>query len=456
MRSLLLAVTLLLVLAADGQKRFDSAAYVRFYEGRFENGDALNAHRQAPERPLSAEERILGLSRCWSEARYNFANFDLVPGLSWDSLYTAFLPRVAAAAGNHDYYRLLQAFYSHLRDGHTGISLPPSMTRALNGVLPVEIRLIEGHAIVVANTSERKEDARIRPGAEVLAVNDTALNEYVRTRISPYLSFSTPQDSIERIYRTQLLLGRAGSTVRLTFRDGAGAEWTQPLAYKLQERYWERFPLLTFRVLPGNVGYLQLNSFGDERIVRLFASIFPQVQATSALLIDLRNNGGGNGSNGFAIIGRLSASGFAEGGAFVRQYRPVGRSWGGIEQGHIETDLRQPHPNRVYDRPVAVLTGAATYSAAEDFVSAFRMLRRGTVIGEPTGGSSGQPLFFTLPGGGLGRVCAKRDFLADGTEFIGIGIRPDLLLRPTVKGVLAGRDEVLERALELLAKGQAN
>lgn len=56
-----------------------------------------------------------------------------------------------------------------------------------------------------------------------------------------------------------------------------------------------------------------------------------------------------------------------------------------------------------------VLTSARTYSAAEDFVVAFDAMKRGTIVGEPTGGSTGQPLLFVLPGGGTGRVCTKRD-----------------------------------------------
>jgi carboxyl-terminal processing protease len=73
-------------------------------------------------------------------------------------------------------------------------------------------------------------------------------------------------------------------------------------------------------------------------------------------------------------------------------------------------------------------------------------------VGEPTGGSTGQPLMFNLPGGGLARVCTKRDTYPDGREFVGVGIQPQVLVRPTVEDFRAGRDTVLEAALELLRK----
>ena len=107
-------------------------------------------------------------------------------------------------------------------------------------------------------------------------------------------------------------------------------------------------------------------------------------------------------------------------------------------------------------KPVVVLTSPATFSAAEDFAVAFDVMDRGLFIGEPTGGSTGQPLFFRLPGGGSARVTSKRDSYPSGKEFVGVGIQPDKLVEPTIKDVRAGRDTVLRFAsqeiLKLLAK----
>lgn len=57
---------------------------------------------------------------------------------------------------------------------------------------------------------------------------------------------------------------------------------------------------------------------------------------------------------------------------------------------------------------------------------------RGKVIGEPTGGSTGQPLFYSLPFGGMGAVCSKRDLMSYGSEFVGFGNEPDVVLRPSL------------------------
>jgi len=77
----------------------------------------------------------------------------------------------------------------------------------------------------------------------------------------------------------------------------------------------------------------------------------------------------------------------------------------------------------------------------------FDAMKRGEIVGEPTGGSTGQPLMITLPGGGSARVCTKHDRYPDGKEFVGVGIQPAVVVHPTVEDFRAGRDTVLDAAL---------
>ncbi|WP_201723575.1 MULTISPECIES: S41 family peptidase [Spirosoma] len=102
---------------------------------------------------------------------------------------------------------------------------------------------------------------------------------------------------------------------------------------------------------------------------------------------------------------------------------------------------------KLYIKPVVVLTSGQTFSAAEDFAVVFDAMKRGTIIGEPTGGSTGQPLSFALPGGVMARVCTKRDMYPDGTEWNAKGIQPQVLVKSTVADWKAGRDTVLEAAI---------
>ena len=57
---------------------------------------------------------------------------------------------------------------------------------------------------------------------------------------------------------------------------------------------------------------------------------------------------------------------------------------------------------------------------------------------------------FKLPCGGAARVCTKHDSFADGREFVGAGIKPDIPAHLTRADIIAGRDSVLETAIHSL------
>ncbi len=101
--------------------------------------------------------------------------------------------------------------------------------------------------------------------------------------------------------------------------------------------------------------------------------------------------------------------------------------------------------------PVVVLIGPETNSAAEDFVVPLHAAGRATIVGQKSRGSTGQPLQFSFLDGKIrGRVCTKRDTYPDGREFVGVGIIPDVEVNPSPADIIAGRDVILEKGIDVL------
>jgi carboxyl-terminal processing protease len=115
------------------------------------------------------------------------------------------------------------------------------------------------------------------------------------------------------------------------------------------------------------------------------------------------------------------------------------------------SDIEQPDPNP-YTGRVLILTDGWTGSAAEDFTVPFKNNGRATIIGEHTGGSTGQPYFTQFENGISVGIGSKRAYFPDGSQFEGIGIMPDIEVVPSATDLRAGRDPVLEHALELATK----
>ena len=95
-------------------------------------------------------------------------------------------------------------------------------------------------------------------------------------------------------------------------------------------------------------------------------------------------------------------------------------------------------------------------STSEDFPVPLDYSGRALLLGEPTAGTTGNPVNVLLPGGAILRVCSLWSTYPDGREFVGRGIQPQITVHPTVAGIRANRDEVLERAVEVLGNWSAH
>jgi carboxyl-terminal processing protease len=409
--------------------------------------------------PLTEDQRVAGLSRLWSEAKYNFVNFDLVPLLDWDAAYLQALPRVRAAATNEAYYRELQAFAALLRDGHTGVYAEKEAMDAWDARPGVDTLWIEGRVIVRDVFDPALLGTGLQPGWEIVAVEGQPVRDYAVANVDRYMSGSAPQDRAMRTFEYFLLSGRGDTPVRVTVRDLQGAEHQLALPRMAAESRYAVQPRkasFEWKLLPGNVALVTLRSFGNDSAADEYLKHFGEIAKADSIVFDLRDNSGGNSGVGYRILATIAGKPFLTSAWRTRDYRPTFRAWKRGDMSYRgEPGEIAPDATHRYDKPVLVLTSARTYSAAEDFVVAFDAMGRGRVVGETTGGSTGQPLAVALPGGAFVRICTKRDTYPDGREFVGVGIKPQVPARPTVADFRAGRDTVLEAATRLLRGGPA-
>jgi C-terminal processing protease CtpA/Prc len=203
------------------------------------------------------------------------------------------------------------------------------------------------------------------------------------------------------------------------------------------------------------VAYIGLSDFEDPAAVTDFEARFNQLREAKAWIIDLRWNGGGSSTIGYQILAHFIDAPVEGSKASSRLYNPTVAAQGGPQAWYEwGTDKIQPATGPLYQGPVYVLTSPRTCSAAEDFLIPLRMAKRITIVGEPTCGSTGQPLHFSIYGA-TARVCTKWDRFPDGTEFVGTGVVPNVKAAMTKRDVASGRDAVLETAIELASSGRA-
>lgn len=169
------------------------------------------------------------------------------------------------------------------------------------------------------------------------------------------------------------------------------------------------------------------------------------------MIIDVRYNMGGSSSIVRPMVACLIDKTTSSPVRKVRHFVGAHEAWG--NEPIWETTSNQIHPRdgKRYLGPLIVLTGGLTGSSSEDFAIELRTAGRATLVGQTTAGSAGNALTSTLPGGGTLRVATFTALIPGGEEYVGVGVAPDVEIWPKREDLAAGRDVVLERAMELLA-----
>lgn len=410
---------------------------------------------------LSDTEKIVGLSRCWSEAKYNFVYFDRLT-FDWDSLYQATLPVVLATKNDFEYFRELQRFVATLRDGHTRAGWNWDRQDLWDNwaTIPVVTRLIDGKMIVTEVLNDELKSRGITRGLEIVKIDGVDTREYVSANIKPFVFSSTEQWTNYLAYGREATRGKKSEEIWLTFKDGNGGVFEFAISRSMPEEDLPAAPLFDFSVLEGNIGMLKIQDFWRENFTGHFDSNYEKILATDGLIIDIRGNGGGSSNNSVYVLSHLTNENFKMSSWSSPDYIPAFASWDRPIKWYTgEPWIGQPVKNKpVYNKPVALLIDESTFSAAEDFCVGFRSMKRGLIIGTPSGGSTGNPIGFSLPGGWVA-FCTKKDTYPDGTEFVGVGILPDIEVRETVSSFLSAAETGVDnsyavlKAIEILQNG---
>ena len=205
---------------------------------------------------------------------------------------------------------------------------------------------------------------------------------------------------------TATVRGEAGTDVTLTVdRDGSQLDITITRAALI-------IPVVESEVV-GGVGYLKLNLFTDTSDRQLHTALLELLNSGIArLVLDLRDNPGG------ALDATVNiASEFLAGGVVVRTQAPEEETDYPVEIGGIATNS---------DLEIAVLVNRGSASASEVLSAALQESQRALIIGENTFGKNTVQQRFGLTNGGALKLTVARWVTADGVDFGGDGVTPDI------------------------------
>jgi C-terminal processing protease CtpA/Prc len=378
----------------------------------------------------SESVRLADVVIAWNVFQHFYPYFDVVE-VDWDAVLTRSLERALTDKTEEDLLRTLSWLVARLDDGHGGVY--HASQRKL-GRPPFTVERIEDRAVVLAS-----RDPAFKRGDVILALDGKASRDILREE-EDYLSGS-PQWKRCRS-AVQFGLGPVGSRSEAKVRRGRETLET-PFTRTADPPAAATPAHAPIDTLEDGILYVDL---GRAPWTAIEARI-KDLAAAEGVVFDLRGYPNGN----HQVLSHLLREPDRD-SAWMKVpliVLPDREGWTFREMGW---NLPVAEP-RIGGR-VVFLTDGRAISYAESFMSFVEHYKLGEIVGEPTAGANGNVNPFTLPGGYNVSWTGMKVVKHDGSQHHTIGIQPTVPCRRTVAGVAAGRDEQLEKALEIIrAKG---
>jgi C-terminal processing protease CtpA/Prc len=413
--------------------------------------------RAYPEmRNPTVEWRLLAAYRIWGTMEYFHAYRHLYDD-DWYAVLEHLIPRFESATDSMGYGWAVAEMVHHVHDSHAAVigSAPRS---AIGSARPaIRTRLLGDTLVITAVVVDSvARQSGLRAGDVIASVDGVSPRAYV-TRVTHTLSSSNAWTR-DRDLGSRLLLGPNGSQITLLVQGADGRRRTVTLTRMNAYVPFVNAPPRSGPVwcsLEPDIGYIDL----DRATPAQADSALDALARARVIVFDLRGYPDGTLWSMAPRLGdrpQFEVGWFGEPRPSQPRHRPEDALQGDASLAENETatlvqTLSGGAANsRAWRGHAVVMIDEGTQSQAEHTTLGIVSALPGTrVVGSPSAGANGDVSNFVLPGNITVYFSGHDVRWPDGRQLQRVGITPDVLVRPTVRGIRAGRDEVLEAAVAM-------
>lgn len=375
------------------------------------------------------EYRLLGLFKYWNIIEY-FYPYKYLTDQNWDSVLKEMIPKIRNASNKTEYQSTVKEFIAKLDDSHAWISFSDERPK----YLPIKISQIENKAVVIGFYNDSIANLnKLKLGDIILKINDFD----VETEIEKNLKYEAGSNTNVKIKNTyNRIFSGLENIVNLAIERDGRIEQIRVNRYNFNDfNYWDNPERVKSKSINDEIGYINMASVKSEDITGIFKSF----DTKKAIIIDLRNYP--------AFIYRI----------FSRYLNWEKRDFSKIYIPNInypsrysyKDNLQTSSSKKAFKGKIILLVNEESMSRSEFTAMAFQTADNVITVGNQTAGADGDVVVFEYIGGYRTAMSGNGILYPNGTETQRKGVKIDIEIKPTINGLSQGRDEILEKAIEI-------
>ncbi len=394
--------------------------------------------------------RVLAAAKVFSIIEIFFPYYSYMDE-DWRNVLTTSLPEIVRARNDIEYGLAVAKMYANINDSHGYIAGNKGLLQMQGEApAPIVVDLIENKVVVTQFRNDsicRANEVGI--GDVIIKVNGVALEDSMK-KYETYFAHST-KDPIRQMAARSSIRGPENQTGVFTIQDKNGKQrehkfkWTN----SYNKNFSPGYKLDTITLLNENIGYADLTRMEVSQTDEMFEKF----KDTRAIIFDMRGYPKGTA---WSIAPRLTEKKDVPLALFRRpEILSPNIKRGELLSYRSYTEFIQTVASSdkwKYKGKTIMLINHNAISQSEHTGLFFESVNNSIFIGSPTAGANGDVTNFAIPGGMFLYFSGQGVWHSDGRQLQRVGLQPQVFVKPTIKGVRAGKDEVLDKAIEWISK----
>lgn len=381
--------------------------------------------------------KLLSLFRYWNIIEYYYPYRGIIEE-DWNGILNEFIPKVINSDEDLDYKLVMSELTTKIHDSHASIydSAKTLYNYFGNNVAPINFLVVEDKIVITNIDDKYKEESNLKVGDVVLEINGKNIFDVIEKKLK-YISCSHDDAIVNGLSYYLFRTNDERLSVKIE-RDGKEAI-TEVKCYPINDVNINKVSSESHKIVDANIGYIDVGAVGKGEIDKIMKNL----NETKGIIVDLRNYPG-DPSLVYTMPNYLLPERVVFSKATIANKQIPG-------EFIFEEDIEVGGENKNYYKgKIVVIVNECTQSNGEFTAMALRKYPNAVVIGENTIGADGDVAVINLPGGLTTSITGIGIYTPEGEETQRVGIKPDIYVEPTIKGIRAGKDELFDKAIEII------